>query len=102
MSNETDPTGADSDIDTSAAVGTSRFALPSAYTILFGLIVIMAICTWIIPAGRYARLHIGERGIASCAHMVKHPTRLLRHLASGEPGPGDIAIDSAGIRPLGP
>ena len=30
-----------------------RFALPSAYTILFALIVLMAIATWIIPAGSY-------------------------------------------------
>ena len=32
----------------------SRFTLPSAYTILFALIVLMAIATWIIPAGQYA------------------------------------------------
>jgi uncharacterized ion transporter superfamily protein YfcC len=32
----------------------SRFTLPSAYTILFALIVITALATWIIPAGRYA------------------------------------------------
>jgi uncharacterized ion transporter superfamily protein YfcC len=31
----------------------SRFTLPSAYTILFGLIVLVAIATWIIPAGQY-------------------------------------------------
>ena len=30
-----------------------RFSLPSAYTILFILIVIVAIATWLIPAGRY-------------------------------------------------
>jgi uncharacterized ion transporter superfamily protein YfcC len=30
-----------------------RFALPSAYTILFVLIVIVALLTWIIPAGAY-------------------------------------------------
>lgn len=29
---------------------------PSAYTILFGLIVIMAVLTWIIPAGEYERV----------------------------------------------
>jgi uncharacterized ion transporter superfamily protein YfcC len=34
--------------------GKSRFTLPSAYTILFALIVITALATWIIPAGRYA------------------------------------------------
>ena len=31
-----------------------RFTLPSAYTILFALIVVIAIATWIIPAGTYA------------------------------------------------
>jgi uncharacterized ion transporter superfamily protein YfcC len=31
-----------------------RFSLPSAYTILFALIVVTALATWIIPAGRYA------------------------------------------------
>jgi uncharacterized ion transporter superfamily protein YfcC len=30
-----------------------RFRMPSAYTILFGLIVVTALATWIIPAGRY-------------------------------------------------
>ncbi len=32
---------------------TSRFRFPTAFTILFGLIVVVAILTWIIPAGRY-------------------------------------------------
>ena len=30
-----------------------RFTMPSAYTILFALIVITALATWIIPAGLY-------------------------------------------------
>ena len=29
------------------------FSLPSAYTILFILIVVVAALTWVIPAGRY-------------------------------------------------
>ncbi len=31
-----------------------RFTLPSAYTILFALIVLTALATWVIPAGTYA------------------------------------------------
>ena len=31
-----------------------RFTLPSAYTILFGLIVVTALATWLVPAGQYA------------------------------------------------
>ena len=34
----------------------SRFHFPSAYTILFALIVIIAALTWVIPAGEYARV----------------------------------------------
>jgi uncharacterized ion transporter superfamily protein YfcC len=33
-----------------------RFRFPSAFTILFGLIILVAALTWIIPAGQYARV----------------------------------------------
>jgi uncharacterized ion transporter superfamily protein YfcC len=33
----------------------ARFRFPTAYTILFGLIVLIAALTWIIPAGQYER-----------------------------------------------
>ncbi len=32
------------------------FRFPSAFTILFGLIVLVAVLTWIVPAGQYARV----------------------------------------------
>jgi uncharacterized ion transporter superfamily protein YfcC len=32
------------------------FRFPSAFTILFGLIVLVAVLTWIIPAGQYQRV----------------------------------------------
>jgi len=32
------------------------FRFPSAFTILFGLIILVAALTWIIPAGQYARV----------------------------------------------
>ena len=35
---------------------TSRFGFPSAYTILFALIIIVAALTWVIPAGQYTRV----------------------------------------------
>ncbi len=37
-----------------------RFTLPSAYTILFFLIVLAAIATWIVPAGTYDTNEAGE------------------------------------------
>lgn len=33
-----------------------RFRFPSAYTILFALIIVVAALTWVIPAGEYARV----------------------------------------------
>ncbi|MDZ4736061.1 MAG: YfcC family protein [Rhodospirillaceae bacterium] len=32
---------------------TRRFRFPSAFTILFGLIIVVAVLTWVIPAGQY-------------------------------------------------
>ena len=34
----------------------SKLRFPSAFTILFGLIILVAVLTWIIPAGQYARV----------------------------------------------
>jgi uncharacterized ion transporter superfamily protein YfcC len=53
------------------------FALPSAYTILFILIVIVAILTWIIPAGAY---DVDENGqpIPGTYHQVEqNPQRVI-------------------------
>jgi uncharacterized ion transporter superfamily protein YfcC len=53
------------------------FALPSAYTILFALIVLAAIATWIVPAGVY---NLGADGspIPGTYHEVaSHPARIL-------------------------
>ncbi len=77
MSNETDPTGAQADPDASPAAGPSGFALPSAYTILFGLIVIMAILTWIIPAGRYALDADGSPIPGTYEEVDSTPSRII-------------------------
>ena len=53
------------------------FRLPSAYTILFALIVIMAIATWLIPAGTYD-LDKDGAPIPGTYHGVPgHPQRIL-------------------------
>ena len=49
MSTEISPAEADA-----AEPKKPRFQLPSAYTILFALIVLTALATWVIPAGTYA------------------------------------------------
>ena len=53
-----------------------RFTLPSAYTILFALIVLMAIATWIVPAGVYDRDE--EGALVGTYHEVDaNPQRIL-------------------------
>jgi uncharacterized ion transporter superfamily protein YfcC len=55
----------------------SRFTLPSAYTILFALIVLAAIATWIIPAGAY-NLNANGEPIPGTYHEVPgHPAKIV-------------------------
>ncbi|KIN71903.1 YfcC family protein [Sulfitobacter guttiformis] len=42
--------------DTTAPKRKKQFPFPSAYTILFALIIIVAALTWVIPAGQYERV----------------------------------------------
>ena len=48
-----------------------RFTLPSAYTILFALIVLMAIATWLIPAGAY---QLDKEGAPIPGHLQRGAT----------------------------
>jgi uncharacterized ion transporter superfamily protein YfcC len=53
------------------------FSLPSAYTILFILIVIVAVLTWIIPAGAY-QLDADGSPIPGTYHQVdQNPARII-------------------------
>jgi uncharacterized ion transporter superfamily protein YfcC len=55
----------------------SRFTLPSAYTILFALIVITAIATWIIPAGQYMLDDEGSPLPGTYEEVESNPQRIL-------------------------
>ena len=55
----------------------SGFALPSAYTILFGLIVLAAIATWIIPAGTYDLTADGNPIPGTYHEVAQKPSRIL-------------------------
>ncbi len=55
----------------------SRFTLPSAYTILFALIVLMAIATWIIPAGQYALDEEGSPIPGTYQEVESSPSRII-------------------------
>src|ERR671912_811046 len=54
-----------------------RFTLPSAYTILFALIVITALATWIIPAGRYALDQAGSPIPGTYQEVESTPSRIV-------------------------
>ena len=56
--------------------GERRFALPSAYTILFVLIVIMAALTYVIPAGQYDLNADGEPIPGSYHRVDQNPQRI--------------------------
>jgi uncharacterized ion transporter superfamily protein YfcC len=69
-------------VETEAAVPAeaetkSRFRLPSAYTILFALIVLAAIATWVIPAGIYNLNAAGEPIPGTYHEVASHPAKIL-------------------------
>ena len=53
------------------------FALPSAYTILFLLIVLVAIATWIIPAGQYELNEDGQPIPGTYQQVEQNPQRII-------------------------
>jgi uncharacterized ion transporter superfamily protein YfcC len=57
--------------------GRRGFSLPSAYTILFALIVLVAIATGIIPAGRYDLDENGQPTPGSYAQVEQNPQRIV-------------------------
>ena len=93
------------ELDTSTPVEPRRgFRLPSAYTILFALIVLMAIATWIVPAGRY-KLDKEGSPVPGTYHSVdSHPARILvdsltapiNGLYGIEDGKGNISYYNSG------
>jgi uncharacterized ion transporter superfamily protein YfcC len=54
-----------------------QFTLPSAYTILFALIVLMAIATWIVPVGVYDRDKEGAPKPGTYHEVESNPQRIL-------------------------
>jgi uncharacterized ion transporter superfamily protein YfcC len=55
----------------------SRFQLPSAYTILFALIVVVALATWIVPAGQYALDDEGSPIPGTYEEVESTPSRIV-------------------------
>lgn len=67
------------------ASGKKPWSFPTAFTILFGLIVFVAALTWIIPAGQYDRVKNEELGrevpVPGTYHQVEaNPQRLIKSM----------------------
>lgn len=59
-----------------------KFKFPSAYTILFFLIAVVAVLTWIVPAGQYHMAMNEALGkevpvAGTYAHVAAHPQGLV-------------------------
>jgi uncharacterized ion transporter superfamily protein YfcC len=88
-----------------AAETKHRFSLPSAYTILFALIVVMAIATWIVPAGAYQLDKSGSPVPDTYHEVPSHPSRILvdsltapiNGLYGIENGKGNISYYNTGV-----
>jgi uncharacterized ion transporter superfamily protein YfcC len=53
------------------------FTFPTAYTILFILIIIVVIATWVVPAGQYDRNEEGEPIPGSYHQVERNPQRII-------------------------
>ncbi|MDD6160227.1 MAG: YfcC family protein [Oscillospiraceae bacterium] len=73
-----------------------RFHMPTAYTILLGIVLVMVLLTWVIPAGRYDRTEDG-RPIAGSYHRVEQSAQGLTSLVSAPVQGFYEGIDIAGF-----
>ena len=61
-----------------------KFRMPSAYTILFLLLILVAAATWVIPAGAYQRAGEEEAPVAGTYQSVERQPQ----------GPGEVILAS--------
>ncbi len=61
-----------------------NFRMPTAYTILFALLILVAAATWVIPAGIYERAGEEETPVAGTYQTVEQSPQ----------GPGDVVLAS--------
>jgi len=77
----------------------SAFRMPSAYTILFLLIILMIVGTWFIPAGMYDRNDDGQPIPGTYHHVDPHPQRLMLSFMAPVSGMYGIQGESGMISP---
>jgi uncharacterized ion transporter superfamily protein YfcC len=67
----------DSNSETSAGKKKKKFTFPTAYTVLFILLVIVVIATWFVPAGQYDKNEDGEPIPGSYHQVDQNPQKLI-------------------------
>ena len=77
MTNDIDTPGTPGPATPAEPTSKSKFQLPSAYTILFALIVLTAIATWVIPAGQYMLDDEGSPIPGTYEEVDSNPQRIL-------------------------
>ncbi len=65
------------DTNHDAPVEEKGFKFPTAYTVLFILLILVAIATWVIPAGQYDKNRAGEPIPGSYHEVPSNPQRIL-------------------------
>ena len=68
---------------TEPAAGKRGFTFPTAFTILFGLLIVVAIATWIIPAGTYQFNADGAPIPGTYHEIASSPQDVFRSTVSG-------------------
>jgi uncharacterized ion transporter superfamily protein YfcC len=79
---------------TTAAVAKRKFTFPSAFTILFILLIVIALATWIIPAGSYDYNPDGEPIPGTYHSVPANPQGILTSMLKG-PINGMYGIEDA-------
>lgn len=62
--------------------GIKQFKVPHVYAIIFALMVIFAVLTWIVPSGSYQRQEVNGREVTVAVRM----SRVKRHILTRKPG----------------
>ncbi|HRQ38553.1 MAG TPA: YfcC family protein [Chloroflexota bacterium] len=63
---------------TKAEESKRKFTFPTAYTVLFILLILVVIATWLIPAGQYDKNEAGEPIPGSYHEVEANPQRIIR------------------------
>ena len=73
----------ENDVENPSSEGKRKFSFPTAFTILFILLILIAAATWIIPAGSYDYDEDGEPIPGTYHQVPSNPQRLLASALKG-------------------